>query len=165
MHPRERGRSSASWGQYQIRPDQPWSGGTAGVTNHQIVRTLETNPALRDYTAVADRVAAETGMIKSAAGAAAYLVDQTNPRKTARLAEWHEGVIDGAGRAKSDPRLVFRKTMFAMTRKQAGVLQRRRDNRGHVVVYLKAFSAWATAESVTQLRCLPRETAPAIAKA
>ena len=30
--------------QYQNRPDQSWSGGTAGVTNHQIVQTLEKKP-------------------------------------------------------------------------------------------------------------------------
>lgn len=64
--------------QCQNRPDQSWSWGAAGVTNHQIVQTLEANPGLRDYVAVADRIAAETGMIKSAAGAAAFLVDRAN---------------------------------------------------------------------------------------
>ena len=107
--------------QYQNRPDQSWSGGAAGVTNHQIVQTLEANPGLRDYVAVGDRIAAETEMIKSAAGAAAYLVDQANPRKKTRMADWHEGIAEGAGLDKSDPRLIFRKAMFATARKQAGV--------------------------------------------
>jgi hypothetical protein len=150
--------------QYSNRPDQSWSGGAAGVTNHQIVQALEANPGLRDYVAVADRVAAETGMIKSAAGAAAFLVDQANPRKKTKLAEWHEGIIEGAGLGKSDPRLAFRKTMFAMARKQAGLVQRRRDTREHVVLYLKAFNAWAAGETLTSLRYTAREPAPAISK-
>lgn len=150
--------------QYQNRPDQSWSGGAAGVTNHQIVETLQANPGLRDYVSVADRLAAETGMIKSAAGTAAYLVDQANPRKKTSLAEWHDGVTDGAGLAKSDPRLVFRKTMFAMARKQAGVVQRRRDTREHVVLYVKAFNAWATGDTLAALRYTVREPAPAITK-
>ena len=150
--------------QYQNRPDQSWSGGAAGVTNHQIVQTLEANPGLRDYATVGDRIASETGMIRSAAGAAAYLVDQANPRKKTRMAEWHEGIAEGAGLDKNDPRLMFRKAMFAMARKQAGVVQRRRDNREHVVLYLKAFNAWAEAAPLSQLRYAAREPAPAIMK-
>jgi hypothetical protein len=149
---------------YENRPDATWSGGAAGVTNHQIVQTLETNPKLRDFVPVADRIAAETGMIKSAAGAAAYLVEQTNKTNKAKLARWHEGIIDGAGLAKNDPRLVFRRTMFAMARKQAGVVQRRRDTREHVALYLKAFNAWAAGEKITTLRFANREAVPAVAK-
>ncbi len=103
-------------------------------------------------------------MIKSAAGAAAYLVDHTNKTKMTVLGDWHEGIIDGAGLVKSDPRLIFRKTMFAMARKQAGVVQRRRDTREHVVLYLKAFNAWAASDTPTQLRYTAREAAPAITK-
>ena len=33
------------------------------------------------------------------------------------------GELDGAGLAKGDPRLVFRRVMFAMARKQAGQVQ------------------------------------------
>lgn len=149
---------------YENRPETSWSGGAAAVTNHQIVQALAAHPALRDYVPVAERIATETGMIKSAAGTTAYLVDQYNTRKRTRLADWHEGIIDVAGLAKTDPRLVFRKTMFAMARKQAGIVQRRRDTREHVVLYLKAFNAWAASESLTQLRYTPREPAPAITK-
>ncbi len=100
------------------------------------------DPFVRDLVAVADRIAAETGMIKSAAGATAYLVEQANKSKKPQLADWYDGVVDGAGLAKTDPRLMFRKTMFAMARKQAGVVQRRRDTREHVALYIKAFNAW-----------------------
>ncbi len=103
-------------------------------------------------------------MIKSAAGAAAYLVGQANTGKRTRLAAWHEGIIDGTGLGKTDPRLVFRRTMFAMARKQAGVVQRRRDTREHFGLYVKAFNAWATGETLTQLRFNAREPVPAIAK-
>jgi hypothetical protein len=147
---------------YRNRPDASWSGGGAGVTNHQIVQTLEANPKIREFVAVGERIAAETGMIKSAAGAAAYLVEQAN--KKAALEEWYEGIIDGAGLAKTDPRLTFRKTMFSMARKQAGVVQRRRDTREHVALYLKAFNAWATGEPVGSLRFTAREPVPPIAK-
>ncbi len=150
--------------QYQNRPDASWSGGAAAVTNHQIVQTLEANPRIRDFVAVADRIAAETGMIKSAAGAAAFLVEQANKGKKTQLADWYDGVVDGAGLAKTDPRLMFRKTMFAMARKQAGVVQRRRDTREHVALYLKAFNAWATDEALTHLRFTAREPVPTIAK-
>ena len=80
---------------------------------------------------------------------------------TGRLAY---GILEGAGLGKNDPRLVFRKTMFAMARKQAGVVQRRRDTREQVTLYLKAFNAGATGESLTQLRYTPREPVPANAK-
>lgn len=79
------------------------------------------------------------------------------------MADWYEGIIDGAGLGKGDPRLISRKTMFAMARKQAGVVQRR-DTREHVALYLKAFNAWATGKSLTQLRFTAREPVPAITK-
>jgi hypothetical protein len=147
---------------YRNRPDASWSGGAAAVTNHQIVQTLEANPRIREFVAVGERIAAETGMIKSAAGAASYLVEQANKR--AGLEDWYEGIIDGAGLARNDPRLMFRKTMFAMARKQAGVVQRRRDTREHVALYLKAFNAWATGETLPALRFAAREPVPPIAK-
>jgi hypothetical protein len=150
--------------QYENRPDASWSGGAAAVTNHQIVQTLEAHLKIREFIAVGERIATETGMIKSAAGAAAYLVEQANKGRKTRLAEWHEGVIDGAGLGKNDPRLVFRRTMFAMARKQAGVVQRRRDTREHVALYLKAFNAWAAGETITQLRFTAREPVPIVAK-
>jgi hypothetical protein len=150
--------------QFQNRPDASWSGGAAAVTNHQIVQTLEANPKIRDFVPVADRIATETGMIKSAAGAAAFLVEQANKGKKTQMADWYEGIVDGAGLGKSDPRLMFRKTMFAMARKQAGVVQRRRDTREHVALYIKAFNAWATGATLTQLRFTAREPVPAITK-
>jgi hypothetical protein len=134
--------------------------GKAAVTNHQIVATLDEHPKIRDFVSVGERVAAETGMIKSAAGAASYLVESANPKSD--LSDWYEGIIDGAGLAKSDPRLMFRRTMFSMARKQAGVVQRRRDTREHVALYLKAFNAWATGEPLGQLRFAAREPIPAI---
>ncbi|HEY0869333.1 MAG TPA: hypothetical protein VGD55_02950, partial [Acidothermaceae bacterium] len=107
--------------------------------------------------------AAATGMIKSAAGAASYLVERAN--KCANLTGWYEGIIDGAGLRKNDPRLLFRRVMFAMARKQAGTVMRRRDTREHVALYLKAFNAWATNEDLPQLRFNSRDTMPPIAKA
>jgi hypothetical protein len=147
---------------FENRRDGSWSGGGAAVTNHQIVQTLEAHPRIREFVAVGERIAAETGMIKSAAGAASYLVEQANKR--AALDDWYEGIIDGAGLARTDPRLLFRRTMFAMARKQAGVVQRRRDTREHVALYLKAFNSWATGEQLSTLRFAAREPVPAIAK-
>jgi hypothetical protein len=66
--------------------------------------------------------------------------------------------------SKNDPRLVFRRTMFAMARKQAGLVQRRRDTREHIGLYVKAFNAWAGGETISQLRFSAREPVPAIAK-
>jgi hypothetical protein len=54
--------------------------------------------------------------------------------------------------------------MFSMARKQAGVVQRRRDTREHVALYLKAFNAWATGEPLPSLRFTAREPVPPIAK-
>lgn len=144
------------------RPDLNWSGGAAGVTNHQIVQTLDAHPKLRDFVSVGEKIATATGMIKSAAGAASYLVEQ--PNKRADLAPWYEGIIDGAGLAKTDPRLAFRKVMFSMARRQAGQAMRRRDTREHVALYIKAFNAWATGDDLPHLRFSSRETMPAIAK-
>jgi hypothetical protein len=147
---------------YQNRPDLNWSGGSAAVTNHQIVQALEQHPKLRDFLAVGEQIAAASGMIKSAAGAASYLVEQANKRVD--LDPWYDGVIDGAGLAKSDPRLAFRRVMFHMARKQAGQVLRRRDTREHVALYIKAFNAWASGEELGQLRFTPREAMPSIAR-
>jgi len=147
---------------YHHRRDGSWSGGNAAVTNHQIVQTLDANPKIREFVPVGERIATETGMIKSAAGAASYLVEQANKR--ANLDDWYAGIIDGAGLAKTDPRLMFRRTMFAMARRQAGVVQRRRDTREHVALYVKASNAWAGGEAPSSRRFAAREAVPAIAK-
>jgi len=55
---------------YQNRPDLNWSGGAASVTNHQIVQILEHHPKMRDFLGLGEQIAAATGMIKSATGAA-----------------------------------------------------------------------------------------------
>src|SRR5205814_9011017 len=100
-----------------------------------------------------------TGMIKSAAGAASYLVSRAGRRD---LSAWFDGVVEGTGLVKGDPRLLFRRVMFAHTRKQAGQVMRRRETREHVTLYLKAFNAWATGTHLTQLRYTPREPVPPI---
>ena len=147
---------------FNNRPDLNWSGGNAAVTNHQIVQTLNDHQKLRDFVTVGEQVATATGMIKSAAGAASYLVEHANRRVD--LTDWYEGVIDGAGLAKTDPRLLFRRVMFAMARKQAGQVLRRRDTREHVALYVKAFNGWATGEEIGPLRFTAREAMPRIAK-
>jgi hypothetical protein len=148
-----------------MRTGRIWAGrgGKAAVTNHQIVQTLDQHPRLREFLSVGEQVAAATGMIKSAAGSSSDLVTQANKR--ADLTGWFEGVVDGAGLAKGDPRLLFRRVMFSMARKQAGQVLRRRDTREHVALYLKAFNAWITDEPITGLRFAPRETMPTVATA
>jgi hypothetical protein len=59
---------------------------------------------------------------------------------------------------------MFRRTMFAMARRQAGVVQRRHDTCEHVALYLKAFNAWADGDTPTSLRFAAREPVPAITK-
>ncbi len=144
---------------YENRPEMSWSGGDAGMSNHQVVETLERHPKLRDYVGVGEQIATATGMIKSAAGAASYLVSQASSRD---LTPWFEGIIEGAGLVKGDPRLLFRRVMFAHTRKQAGQVMRRRETREHVTLYLKAFNAWATDTPLTQLKYTPREPVPPV---
>jgi hypothetical protein len=148
---------------YQNRPDLNWSGGAAGVTNHQIVRTLDQHPKLRDFVGLGEQIAAATGVIKSAAGAASYLVEQAVKR--ADLSSWYEGIIEGAGLSKGDARLRFRRVMFNMTRRHAGQPMRRRDTREHLALYLKAFNAWHTGEALPSLRFTSREAMPRIANA
>jgi hypothetical protein len=148
---------------FENRADLSWSGGSAAVTNHQIVQTLEQHPKLREFFGQAEHIAAATGMIKSAAGAASYLVSAANKR--ADLTPWFEGIVEGAGLDKGDPRLAFRRVMFAQARKQAGLVLRRRDTREHVALYVKAFNAWATDERpMPPLRFAAREAMPAIAR-
>ncbi len=76
--------------------NRPWS---------RSVQTLEQHPKLRDYVAVGEQMSAATGMIKSAAGAASYLISRVGRR--AEQDEWFEGIIDGAGLDKQDPRCRF----------------------------------------------------------
>jgi hypothetical protein len=146
---------------YENRPELNWSGGDAGVSNHQIVATLEAHPTLRDFVGVGEQIAAATGMIKSAAGAASYLVTKASGRRD--LSPWFDGIVEGTGLAKGDPRLLFRRVLFAHTRKQAGQVMRRRETREHVTLYLKAFNAWATDTPLTQLKYTPREPVPPVA--
>jgi hypothetical protein len=63
---------------YEHRPELNWSGGDAAVTNHQIVQTLKQHPKLPDFIGTGEQISTATGMIKSAAGAASYLVTQTS---------------------------------------------------------------------------------------
>ena len=147
---------------FENRPDLNWSGGAAAVTNHQIVQTLDAHPKLRDFVPVGEQVAAATGMIKSAAGAGSYLVSRASTRTV--LDKWLDGIIDGAGLGKQDPRLLFRRVMFSMARRQAGQVMRRRDTREHAALYLKAYNAWRTKEPITQLRFTAREPMPRITK-
>lgn len=146
---------------YHNRPDLNWSGGAAAVTNHQIVQTLDQHPTLRDFLSVGEQIAAATGMIKSAAGSASYLIEQAVKR--ADLTGWYDGIIEGAGLSKGDPRLQFRRAMFNMTRRHAGEPLRRRDTREHVALYLKAFNSWHTGEPLAQLRFTSRDPMPRIA--
>ena len=148
---------------YENRPEVSWSGNNGVVTNHQILTTLEQHPKIRDFIKLGERIAAEAAMIKSAAGAASYLVYHANQR--ASLDDWFDGVIGGAGLSRSDPRLTFRNHMFRLARKQAGQVLKRRETREHVTLYLKAFNAWARGEELPQLRFTAREPLPAIAKA
>jgi hypothetical protein len=122
------------------------------------VQTLNENPKLRDFLGLGEQIATATGMIKSAAGAASYLVEQANKR--ADLTPWYEGIIDGAGLRKGDPRLQFRRVMFNMARRQTGQTLRRRDTREHLALYLKAFNAWHADEPLPQLRFTAREAMP-----
>lgn len=147
---------------YENRPDQAWSGGGATVTNHQVVETLDRHPKLRDYVSTGERISVATGMIKSAAGAASYLASRVSRR--AELDEFLEGIIDGAGLSKGDARLVFRRVMFGMARKQAGGAMRRREAREHVALYILAFNAWRAGEKVTSLRVNPRDPMPRLVR-
>jgi hypothetical protein len=86
----------------------------------------------RDFISVGEHIAA-TGMIKSAAGAASYLVTQASRRD---LSPWFDGIIEGTGLAKGRPAAAPRREMFAHPRKQIGAPMRRRETREHV--HLKA---------------------------
>lgn len=147
---------------YDNRRDLSWSGGNARVTNHQILETLAANPKIRDYTVVGEQLAHQTGMIKSAAGAASYLVGRKNSAK--KIEPWLDGLVEGAGLAKTDARLKLRNLMLNMARRQAGEGRRRHDTREQVVLYLTAFNAWATGESVSRLRYAAGEPVPTVGK-
>jgi hypothetical protein len=145
---------------YENRPELNWSGGGAAVTNHQVVQGLEQHPKLRDFVGLGEHISTATGMIKSAAGAGSYLVSQASKR--ADLTPWFDGIIEGSGLVKGDPRLLFRRVMFSSARKQAGQALRRRESREHLALYIKAFNAWATSEPISQLRFVSREPVPPI---
>ena len=98
-------------------------------------------------------------MIKSAAGAACYLVDQANRRTD--LTAWYDGIIDGTGLGKGDPAAAVPAGDVQHARRQAGQPMRRRDTREHVTLYLKAFNAWRTGEPLPQLASPPAKTCPA----
>ena len=101
-------------------------------------------------------------MIKSAAGAASYLVSQANRR--AELRPWFEGIIDGAGLGKGTRGYSFAGSCSTMARKQAGQVLRRRDTREHVALYLKAFNAWHTTNHSPSCGSPPARKCPASPK-
>jgi hypothetical protein len=123
------------------------------------VETLERHAKLHDFISVGEQISVATGMVKSAAGAASYLVTLASRRD---LSPWFDGIVEGTGLSKGDPRLLFRRVMFAHTRKQAGQPMRRRETREHVTLYLKAFNVSATDSPLSQLRYTPREPVPPI---
>jgi hypothetical protein len=83
---------------YDTRPELAWSGRAARLSNPQILELLEQHPTVRDYTTVADHIGQATGMIRTAAGAASYLVDRVNPR--ADLSQWYAGISEGTSLGK-----------------------------------------------------------------
>lgn len=147
---------------YENRPDLTWSGGGAAVTNHQVVQTLDEHPKLRDHVATGEQIAEATGMIKSAAGAATYLASRVSRR--GELDEWLDGVIDGVGLGKGDARLVFRRVMFGMARRQSGQPVRRRVGREHVAMYIIAFNSWRAGEKIRGLRFNTRDPMPRLTR-
>lgn len=147
---------------YDNRRDMNWSGGGASVSNQQILETLEANPTIRAYVAIGERLANEVGLIKSAGGAASYLLSRVNSEK--KLQPWFDGVIDGAGLEKGDARLRFRNHMLGLARREAGEVRRRRDTREHVGLYLTAFNTWAAGEQLSRLRFSARDALPDVAK-
>jgi hypothetical protein len=147
---------------YDNRRDSHWSGGGATVSNQQILETLEQNPKIRDFITVGEQLTHEVGTIKSAGGAASYLVSRINSQK--KLQPWFDGVIDGAGLERGDARLRFRNHMLNLARRDAGEVRRRRDTREHVGLYLTAFNAWAAGEPLPRLRFTSRDAMPDVAK-
>lgn len=147
---------------FDNRPDIAWYGGGASVSTPQILALLDMHPKIRDFVPVAQEIADTTGTIKSAAGAASYLVSRNNAKR--KVQPWLEGLIEGAGLGRGDARLKFRNHMTALARKEAGEVQRRRDNREHVWLYLTAFNAWATKETLKTLRYATGKPMPKIAK-
>lgn len=101
-------------------------------------------------------------MIKSAAGAASYLVGRKNSAK--KIEPGLDGLIEGARLTKTDARLKLRNLMLNMARRQAGEGRRRHDTREQVVLYLTAFHAWTTGESVSRLRYTAGEPVPTVGK-
>lgn len=147
---------------YNNRPDSSWSGGSAAVTTPQILETLEKHPKVRDFVTPGLEIANATGTIKSAAAGASYLVSRNNAKK--KTAPWFDGLIEGAGLTKGDARLKYRNHMLNLARKQASEVQRRRDNREHVWIYLTAFNAWADGTTLPSIRYTQGKAMPSIAK-
>jgi hypothetical protein len=147
---------------YDTRPELAWSGRASRLSNPQVLELLEEHPNIRDYVHVGEQIGQATGMIKTAAGASSYLIDRRNRR--AALSEWYEGIIEGTGLGKGDPRLAFRNAMHQMSRQKAGQPLRRKDSREHVAIYLTAFNAWSDGERVRTLRYHPTDAVPQIAK-
>lgn len=145
---------------YDNNPHADWSSGRAAPTTTQVMETLEHNPAIRDFLSRGDQIGEAIGMTQTAAAAASYLVWRAATRP-GKLDAWWDGIIDGAGLSKTDPRLRFRNVMLYKARRQpAG--QRRRDTREQVALYLEAFNAWASGQPAPRLRYTPRTKLPAI---
>ncbi|MBO0879032.1 MAG: hypothetical protein J2P17_01335 [Mycobacterium sp.] len=147
---------------YDHRPEGAWSGTGARLTNHQILQTLEAHPRLREFVPIAERIASATSMIKSAAGAAAYLTERNNAHRD--LSEWYDGITEGAGLARQDPRLTFRNHMLKLAKHEVGAGQKRRETREHVALYVTAFNSWIAGETLPRLRYDQRQPLPPVHK-
>lgn len=147
---------------YDNVSDGAWTGNRSRVSNSQVLQMLEKNPKIRDYVLVGEHLSNSMGINKSAGGAATYLVARANSAR--KIAPWLEGLIEGAGLAKNDPRLKLRNHMSSLARRAAGEARRRYDPREHVSLYLTAFAAWGKDEPLTRLSYRPSEPVPAALK-
>ena len=145
---------------YLTSPDATWSGGSALVSNDQLLTILEQHPDMRESINRGMALNRAARVTVTAASIGWYVTSRERPDidQTA----WFDGLVSGAGLAESDPRLILRNTMLGMA---AGKRHRRKDDsREHLLYYLKAWNAWVEGRSLRLLRRSPGEKMPKITK-
>ncbi|MGW2487579.1 hypothetical protein ACWCV9_10200 [Streptomyces sp. NPDC001606] len=145
---------------YLSSPDASWSGGSALISNDQLLTILEQHPDMRDAISRGMALNRATKVTVTAASIGWYVTSRERP--DVDQAPWYEGLLSGAGLGESDPRLTLRNTLLGMA---AGQRYRRKDDsREHLLYYLKAWNAWVEGRPMKLLRRSPGEKMPKITK-
>ncbi|APA97277.1 hypothetical protein [Nocardia seriolae] len=143
---------------YTTAPNSAWTGGSAQVTNEQIVEFLAAHPNMRASVELARTLNRAFRILVPAAAVGHYLTCAERP--DIDQLDWIEGLETGANLAEHDPRLMLRNVILRLS---AGKSAAKADgSRNQLHLYLKAWNAWVHGTQFRQLNIKAGESMPMV---